>query len=886
MINRTEAIKSFLQQNTHNDLASLYSINMECQVNVARDDGEPIKGEFNGVKWKGYTDHIQTWKAFRIPRKANSDPEYQDTPLKFSLEEHAEGIGMTGWDWMNRVSKWVAFDFDAIVGHSDKHTNKLTVDELQRVQDMVCDIPWVTTRLSTSGNGLHLYVFLRDVPTSNHTEHAALGRSILHLMSANTGFDFVSKVDICGSNMWVWHRKMRGTNGLKVVKQGGYLEDIPHNWRDHLHVVTGKRKCILPDFVKNESQFSELTGQIQKCNLDDEHIKLIKYLEQDGASFWWDSDHHMLVCHTYDLAQAHTNLGMRGVFKTVATGSERGSDHNCFCYPLRRGGWVVRRYGEGTAEASTWDKDASGYTKCFLNRDPDLKTLAACYEGVEHKTGGFVFRDAESAQQAALGLGIDLGVSSWNAKRKTKLKLANDKLVVEMARESHDAATDWGGWLEEKNQWTKVFYVKRSIFNDNTETYEFDDLIRHVTTSDGTNYGWMVRSEGQWTEEPLAHVTAALRSMGLKEPEVKNVIGSNVFKPWRLVNQPFQPEYPGDRQWNRDAAQFRYAPDLKKDELEYQHWMMILQHIGSGLDSAVTANQWCQVNDIQTGADYLKCWCASLFQNPYEPLPYLFLYSPEQATGKSIFHEAISLLMTSGYKRADQALKSKSGFNGELEKAIFCIIEETNLSADKQAYNVVKDCVTSMEISIHIKGKTPFNVVNTTHWVHCSNDLTACPVFDGDTRITMIRVPVLKNEIAKRILIERLKKEASDFLTSLLRLELPECNERLRVPVIVTDAKISAVERSQSLLEQFLSEECHLIEGHKVSIAEFHTAFMSWLDPVERHNWSKQRVTKSMPDSVIKGRDSTAQWFYANLTFDKNAQPLPPFHKVGDMLKQ
>ena len=47
--------------------------------------------------------------------------------------------------------------------------------------------------------------------------------------------------------------------------------------------------------------------------------------------------------------------------------------------------------------------------------------------------------------------------------------------------------------------------------------------------------------------------------------------------------------------------------------------------------------------------------------------------------------------MTRGYKRADVALQSSSAFNGELEGAILCVIEEIDMGRDQQAYNRMKD---------------------------------------------------------------------------------------------------------------------------------------------------------------------------------------------------
>lgn len=64
---RTQAIKEFLTKlspEQSKDLAALYSSEMECQVNVAKDDGEAVQGEYNGKIWKGWSDGAQTWKNF------------------------------------------------------------------------------------------------------------------------------------------------------------------------------------------------------------------------------------------------------------------------------------------------------------------------------------------------------------------------------------------------------------------------------------------------------------------------------------------------------------------------------------------------------------------------------------------------------------------------------------------------------------------------------------------------------------------------------------------------------------------------------------------------------------------------------------------------------
>ena len=91
----TEALRSFLNQRTHPDLACMYSYGMEVQVNVAQDDGEQIQqtSGYTGRIWSGYTDGLTTWKSFRIPWNAATEPEYneENREMRFDLAAHAEG---------------------------------------------------------------------------------------------------------------------------------------------------------------------------------------------------------------------------------------------------------------------------------------------------------------------------------------------------------------------------------------------------------------------------------------------------------------------------------------------------------------------------------------------------------------------------------------------------------------------------------------------------------------------------------------------------------------------------------------------------------------------------------------------------------------------------
>lgn len=904
---KTEAISRFLNAFTHKDLADLYNINMECQVNVAPDGGELVPGEYKGKKYQAYTDGIQTWKPIRIPYNASSSPEYFDSELNFNLVEHCEAIGMTGWDWVKKYSRWVAFDFDSIIGHSDKHTKKLAPDEISKIEKFAMNIPWVQIRKSTSGKGLHMYVFLK-LPSeehdsiNNHNEHAAVGRAVLGQMSALVGYDFNAKVDNCGGNMWVWHRKMKGTDGLTIIKPHSESLAIPTNWKDHLKVVTGQRKKNLPSFLpkndddslsESERMFQELSGQTVHQPLDEEHKKLIEVLKDREFHWWWDSDNHMLVTHTTHLKEIHKILGLRGIFDTE---SSHSSPQNCFCFPLRKGAWAVRRYTPGIKEHESWEQDGQGWTRCYLNRDPDLASVARAKGGVEHPTSGWVFRDAKSALEAIEPLGITLAKELPLAliTRQTKVKQHRDgnRIVIEIEHNNNDDANSMPGWLLDKKAWKKVLNPK-TVLGSEPEIPNYDDSLRHLVTESGEDSGWVIRSDSQWRMEPLAHVRVALESQGQEPKDQKLILGSAVIRPWTLVSQPFQVEYPGDRLWNRKSAQLRFLPKEDTESLSYPNWMKILNHIGEGLNDAIKINPWCKVNGIQTGADYLKLWIASIFQYPFEPLPYLFIWSPEQSTGKSVFHEALNLLIIHGVMRADFALLSQQGFNAELIGVVLCVVEETDLRQNKTSYARIKDWVTSLQLPVHEKGGTPYTIRNTTHWVHCDNNFEHCPLFPGDTRITSIRVEPLDviDKIPKRDFIPLLEKEAPDFVAELLKLEIPASNDRLFVPVIETEDKKAIQALNRSPLELFIEENCFEVPGELIKFSDFYDMFMSKLQPHEQltRSWSKVAVGRLLPPKFIKGRLSDSQWYIGNMSWhpqDVNNPPKSKYYLQGQALVQ
>ncbi len=856
------------------------SLNLETQVNVAVGKGWAVEAK----KGKIYTDGLDEWWPIRIPKKAASDPNWNDYNITWTLDEHAEGIGCTGWDWENRKSLWVGFDFDAITGHA-KGVG-VSESELQRVKEAACALPYVEVRKSTGGKGLHLYVYFdrkNAIRTPNHTVHAALGRAILGMMSSETGFDFASHIDACGGNMWVWHRKATPENqGLMRIKESTYEltdDDIPANWMDHVEVVTRQRSKIKVNGIDEVyvDPFEALASSRRIVPLDEKHKKIHEALKTSGFSTVWVPDHHLLQTHTCALdklmKEQKGKLNLQGFFETISQGKNPG-EPNCFLFPLDNGAWKVYLFGPGRSEAITWEQDGQGWTTCYFNKPPGLKVASRANKGIEDaEAGGFLFETATDALKAAEALGQKINIPAGLAERKAKVKAHKDgRLVVQIDKKDSDSGME--GWAAKKDKWTRVFETKAEQKSAEVGFMEYDNVLRALVTPEGGDAGWVHKSQldGKWTRYSTEKVKLILLALDNTEMDAKLILGNAALRAWKLVNIPFQSEYPGDRQWNFGAAQFRYTPAERNDDgpMRHPHWDMILNHCGQDLNAPLSISEWARHANIRTGSDYLLSWAACMFRAPFIPLPYLFFYSPKQNNGKSIFHEALALLMTKGVASADRALTNPNDFNGELANAVLAYVEEKDVSKAAGAYNKIKEWVTSPLLWIHKKRQDIYSQPNTLHFVHTANDREACPVFPGDERITMFFVPDLKPgaEIPKPILIERLKAEAPAFMRTLMDLQLPPLTGRLHLPVVSTLNKQAAEENNKTMLEQFIDDQCFDSPQARLNFKEFHDAFKKWLDDDQRGEWlSKQKVKRMLPAKYpfAKGNESERQ--IGNLSF-------------------
>jgi len=857
---QTQAISEFLE--TQSCKVDVYHPSMEVQVNVLPG---PDRVKSKERRTPQYTDGDEVWSAFRIPfggSGIDAEPHYRDKMMDWSFDKYVEAIGLTGWDWQNRLSRWVGFDFDSVTNHA----KGLTDVELDDLRHRVKMIPWITLRRSKSGKGFHLYVKLQTPEeTRNHAEHAALAKAILSHLSGLLNFDFDEKVDTSGGVLWIWHREASPSKkSFEVIKEATEdLSQVPPDWQDYLQVQRARRR-VPKRLTDNEASFNDLLSKTRRTDLDTEHQQLLVWFSNNDQTAWWDSERGMLVCHTSTLAKIHEELSLRGVFKTAATGRDAPYDHNCFCFPVRGGAWTVYRYGLGVEEHEYWSKAPTGWTYCSFNKLPNLASASRMVGGVKTKSGEFRFETVARAKKVLGLLGAYFTCPESFNTRSCILapgKAESEIVVTVPYQEGDKPLTDWYTEGKQKNnkRWERI--VNSAVETKIIEAP--DEVVRHVSQSGGKP-SWFVLSRGRWVEKGKDDIKSALTALDYSSSEREGMLGMAVLEDWQEVVIPFAPEYPGDRKWNRGAPQLAYEPQHGP----HPTWDLILEHLGDSLN--VENSEWCRVHHIESGSDYLRLWVASLFRHPFEPLPYLFFWSEEQNTGKSTFHEAIQLLLKDevGYAKADQALTNTSGFNGELYGSVLAVIEEVDVST-KLAYDRVKDWVTSPRIFIQAKHKDGFLTPNTTHWVQCSNDKNYCPVFPGDTRITVGYVPEFKGvEIPKPELMGRLKSEAPYFLYTLLRLDIPPSNSRLRIPVLDSDIKQELEDLHRSSVKEFIEDHCKYTPGTVTHFDLFVSRFIQSLPPDEQPRWTRDKIMKDMPIGKYPRGTHAGELHVGNLTIE------------------
>lgn len=395
-----------------------------------------------------------------------------------------------------------------------------------------------------------------------------------------------------------------------------------------------------------------------------------------------------------------------------------------------------------------------------------------------------------------------------------------------------------------------------------------DDLLRYAI-KDKAAVGWYLRQHGKWVSNKESSVKTWAAGRGWDASQTLSLCMDNC---WEMVVKPFCAEELEGRQWNVSDAQFAVSPAPG----EHPTWDKLLRVVGRNLDTS--QSDWAQRHSVD-GARYLLLWFASLVQAPEKPLPYLFIHG-EENIGKSMLHEAFSkYVLCGGMAQAETALKCERGFNEELAGAVLCTVEEENVATRRgEAINRIKAWVTSDELKIHPKGGRVYTVPNFTHWIQTANKAGYCPIFPGDSRITMLHMlPCHDNEREdKDAMNERLKDEAPAFLHSLQTAVIPSegGDGRLAIPAVETQAKRQQQSANRTTLDRWLEKTpLWICWDDERLVSEFLDAACA---TGENRWWNFQRVLSELPEA-----ENSKRLIYLAVPENGRIQPAEIATQVG-----
>ncbi len=829
-----------------------------------------------------WTDGEEEWAPHRWPYKAGTDPNYRDKPLKFSPAAHLSRVGSTWWNWKTRRSVAVAYDIDMEDDGHAPTTTTVTEKELEGVVTRLKELPYVSMVRSTGGQGVHVYVFFDedDQPEAqNHNEHTQIALATLERMKVDSGYDFSQHMDVKGVILWLWaDTSPKGHQGFSVIQES--TESLGaagiEEYRSTLLDSPNKPRRVKGYDDEGQPTESEVEGGGYKSyDLDDEHKDILLQLEDLDYDFIWIADYNMAHTNTRalrELYQDRAEVGrpLKGIFETTSQGHVKKP--NCFITPRPGGCFQVKRFGNGIAEHASWEtKDQD--TWCYYNQDAPVGNVFRRFSSKTDQNK-YVFEPSE-LEAALKALGHSLGESVKHIQSAVTVTRRKDGTFFATCKDQGHL----DGWKTTKAGSSKDLPLVQKPESRQTSILEDVDKIgRFLVTPQFEPYGWSLKTNVGWVNHKgFEGVSATINQMfGRESNFVRSLMDQS---PWVMTNIPFGNEYPAikcDREWNKLAAQLAVSPATTPGPHPY--WDMVYDHLGESLDSATRRTKWCQEWGITSGGDYLRYWMASLIQFPFQPLPYLFFYGP-QNSGKSMFHESASMLFTAGsIQSATGALTNVQGFNYELANAVLGFIEEKDLSVVREgAYSRMKEMVTAKTLTVTKKGETPYSQPNTTKLVHMSNSPRSCPMDDGDTRITAFAVAILKQLIPKELLDEHLIKEASNFIRTLLTIHIPTSHDRLRVPMLASQDKYDLESMNQEPWEAFAAETLYRCEGREVKFADFYDAYVTDCTinhrPIEKLKALLQ-LMRNRGDKYTIGIGKNKTMFIANVSVDPKIYPL------------
>ena len=546
----TESLSLFLgrkRMTLNADLVERYCPSMECQLLVAQGEGEPVGGSGSL-----FTDGVRTWWAIRVPKDSATEPHFKDYPLTFPLEEHASDFGMSGWDWQRLCSKWVGFELDSILAH----TEGLTAEQLDEARTALSVLPYVELRRSTQGRGIHVYVPLGDIPTENHTVHAVLAKAVLAKMSADTGRDFSADVDAYGGILFCWSTRAseakRSYELLKPSTQVLTEADLP-GWRATVLPPRTRAAKGSPGEDESSAEWDELCSAFPVIEKDAEHARILEEYVSRGWPLSWLADKRCYRIHVAGLAEVHEALGLRGIFETVSAGNDK-TRPNGYAFLRPNGALFVMRFQTPT-EASCWSVNDNGRPYIIYNATPDLRT-ACLSAGAIEGDGFFTFGHVAQAKQAAHSLGLEIPDLE---DRTINFTIEKGKLVVVAERQKKETPE---GWAATSRRLSVLLPLPSSSHGDSDA--KFDHLVRAIRNNDDgidKDGGFVVKAQnGKWCAVSDGRAVNTLMGVPMSKTDAQMVQGQIGLHPWYEVNEPFADEFLPDRRWNLRGANSDMLP--------------------------------------------------------------------------------------------------------------------------------------------------------------------------------------------------------------------------------------------------------------------------------------------------------------------------------------
>jgi hypothetical protein len=667
--------------------------------------------------------------------------------------------GTAGWEWGAKLQHFIGIDIDT----NDTHEKGLSPGALQPILEASAKLPWAEVRRSSGGSGLHIFVrFTEPVESATRADGSALAKAVLVLMSREADFDFKAVKDCAGGNMWIY-KDGAPANAYEIVKPATETLDahrLPPGWRE---VKKAKSRPV---------DFSPST-----VTLEPEHLKVEKHLQDFAATTIYVPEVGCYHVHTHALQEVARLYSYRGFFATSSPGTDLGKP-NAYMFPIPGGGFLVKRFGDAH-EHSSWYEGPNGQY-ALLDVEASFEKAVAHF-GMNSTSKGYAFSRTNLVAMLQ-ATGATLSVPEGFEGRTLFVKAVKDK--VRLSVEKHDNDGPIEDWTSTDKTWQRSYTMPMTppAFGE-AAAIRGSAVVRAVTT-DTESTKWVVKTDGAWIGTNASEVSKVLESIGAWPA---GTMGRMRLKPYWLVFEPYRPEYLSHRRWNREAPQLAVQPaDVAGDT---PTWDAIFEHVGSGLDGDVRADQICQAVGIVSGDHYLRLWVKLLIEHPAQRTPYLFLTSRQNNTGKTSLGAALCHLIDAGVAEInEEAFVDK--FTGELEGKVLCLIEELDLRGrGNKAYATLKRVLTSKTLTIRRMRTDAYNVPNYTHFIHTANDAHFVPCECEDMRIVMIDVPPIKNLIESDAFEAGVRSEAPSMLRKLLDMPMVERRGRFWLPVVQTSLK-------------------------------------------------------------------------------------------------